>query len=181
MAKNICNLLMIAGTGRNVGKTMLACRLIAQFSHQNVIAIKVSPHFHQQADGQKILFQNPDFVIIEETATGTAKDSSRMLQAGASKVFYIQTRERIIEEPFRKILSMLPENQPVVCESGAMLEFARPALFFLVYKKGESQSKPGLERIDYHPDQKIAFDGEGFDFDFDKIGFENYAWVLKNK
>jgi hypothetical protein len=179
MKKELNNLLMIAGTGRNVGKTMLACRLIAQFSHQNVIAIKVSPHFHQQADGQKILLQSPDFVIIEETTTGISKDSSRMLQAGASKVFYIQTRDRIIEEPFRKILSMLPENQPVICESGAMLEFARPALFFLVYKKGESQSKCGLERIDYHPDQKIAFDGEGFDFDFKKIKFEDYAWVLK--
>jgi len=179
MKKQLNNLLMIAGTGRNVGKTMLACRLIAQFSHQNVIAIKVSPHFHQQADGQKILFQNPDFVIIEETATGTTKDSSRMLQAGAGKVFYIQTRNRIIEEPFRKILAMLPENQPVICESGAMLEFAQPGLFLLVYRKGQTESKPGLERLDYVPDRKIAFDGEGFDLDFDKIGFENHAWVLK--
>ncbi len=179
MKKQLNNLLMIAGTGRNVGKTMLACRLIAQFSHQNVIGIKVSPHFHQQAEGQKILVQKSDFVIIEETATGTSKDSSRMLQAGASKVFYIQTHDRIIEDPFRKILSMLPENQPVICESGTLLEYARPGLFFLVYKKGETQTKPGLNSIDYDPDQKIAFDGEVFDFDFEKIRFENHVWVLK--
>jgi len=31
----------------------------------------------------------------------------------------------------------------------------------------------------FDPDQKIAFDDEGFDFDFEKIGFEDYAWVLK--
>jgi len=29
----------------------------------------------------------------------------------------------------------------------------------------------------FDPDQKIAFDGEGFDFE--KIGFEDHAWVLK--
>jgi hypothetical protein len=49
----------------------------------------------------------------------------------------------------------------------------------VVYKKGGAQAKPGLESIDYNPDQKIAFDGEGFDFDFEKIGFENNSWVLK--
>jgi len=172
---------MIAGTGRNVGKTMLACRLIGQFSHLDVVGIKISPHFHQQTEGQKILVQSPDFMIIEETSASTSKDSSRMLQAGASKVYYIQTNDRIIEEPFQWILSKLPKNQPVICESGALLMFAKPALFFLVYKKGGVQTKPGLNSIDYDPDQKIAFDGEGFDFDFEKIGFENNAWVLKNK
>lgn len=170
---------MIAGTGRNVGKTLLACKLIGQFSHLDVVGIKVSPHFHQQAEGQKILVQSPDFMIIEETSASTLKDSSRMLQAGASKVYYIQTHDRIIGEPFGLILSMLPENQPVICESGALLMFAKPALFFLVYEKGGVQTKPGLERIDYEPNQKIAYDGEGFDFDFHKIGFENNAWLLK--
>jgi hypothetical protein len=135
MIQHLNNLLMIAGTGRNVGKTMLACKLIGQFSHQGVVGIKVSPHFHQQAEGQKILVQNPDFIIIEETSAFTSKDSSRMLQAGASKVYYIQTHDRIIGEPFRIILSMLPENQPVICESGALLMFAKPALFFFFIKK----------------------------------------------
>jgi len=31
----------------------------------------------------------------------------------------------------------------------------------------------------FDPDQKIAFDGEGFDLDFEKIGFKDNAWVLK--
>jgi hypothetical protein len=179
MKKQLNNLLMIAGTGRNVGKTMLACKLIGQFSHQDVVGIKVSPHFHQQAEGQKILVQRPDFMIIEETSASTSKDSSRMLQAGASKVYYIQTHDRIIGEPFRIILSMLPENQPVICESGALLAYAKPALFFLVYKNGGVQTKPGLDSIDYDHDQKIAFDGEGFDFNFEKIRFEDHSWVLK--
>jgi hypothetical protein len=179
MKKSLSNLLIIAGTGRNVGKTKLACKLIGQFSQCEVIGIKASPHYHQQHEGQKVIAQSSDFVIIEEMETGTSKDSSRMLQAGASKTFYIQTYDRNIEEPFRLILSMLPENQPVICESGALLQFAKPALFFLVYQKGQTQVKQGLEKIDYEPDLKIAFDGEAFDFDFEKIGFENNSWVLK--
>ena len=44
---HLANLLIISGSGKNVGKTLLACQIIKHFSRNStVIGLKISPHFH---------------------------------------------------------------------------------------------------------------------------------------
>ena len=83
-------LLLIAGNGRDSGKTTLACLIIQKFStdHQ-IIALKISPHKHRIAAGGKVICDTENLYIAEETNPGTGKDSSRMLQAGAGRSFFI--------------------------------------------------------------------------------------------
>ena len=177
--KKISNLLMIAGTGRKVGKTTFACRIIENIAkNYPVIGIKISPHMHHQDEGQKIIAQSDNYLIIEETSPHTNKDSSRMLRYGASKVYYLQTADRHIEEPFKKILDIIPDNQPVICESGALLNYAKPGLFFVVNRKGQTAFKKGLNRLDYKPDGWVEFDGEGFDLKVMEIQFDARGWWL---
>lgn len=173
------NLLMIAGTGRKVGKTTLACKLIEKISSkQMVTGIKISPHFHYQAERQKVLAQSADYLIMEEINPDTEKDSSRMLRSGASKVYYLQTADRHIEEPFRILLDLIPKNQAIVCESGALLNNAKPGLFILVKRIGQTAYKKGLANLPYFPDRWVTFDGEGFDLDFEKVQFNETGWNL---
>jgi molybdopterin-guanine dinucleotide biosynthesis protein A len=176
----ISNLLMIAGTGRNVGKTTFACNLISHFSkNQNVTAIKISPHLHQQADGQKVIASEADFQIIEETKPSENTDSSRMLNAGASKVYYLQTHDRNIKAPFDILLDLIPKGQPVICESGALVNHAKPGLFLLIKKKGQTAFKKGLDQLRYEPDTWVTFFGDHFSMEPDGFDFDDNRWRLR--
>ena len=90
------NFLLIAGNGRNVGKTFLACKIIRQLSKkQEVIGVKVSPHIHPVNKG-KIIIKKNGFIIIEEDQI-TQKDSSLLLQAGAQKVYFVMAARENLE------------------------------------------------------------------------------------
>jgi len=178
---DLSNLLMIAGTGRKVGKTTLACNLIKQFSkNHDVVGIKISPHMHIQESDQKIIAQTSDYVIIEETNTNAQKDSSRMLRAGANKVYYLQSHDRQIKKPFQILMDLIPKNQAIICESGALLNFAKPGLFLLVKREGQTSFKKGIDQLSYQSDRWVTFDGEGFDMDFDQFQFTTKGWTMKS-
>ncbi|MFP4471893.1 MAG: NTP transferase domain-containing protein [Bacteroidales bacterium] len=180
VSPQICpNLLLIAGTGRKVGKTTLACRLIKKVSkaHQ-VVGIKVSPHMHRQAAGQKVIAETKDYLVIEETNPDNGKDSSRMLRAGARQVFYLQTRDRHIAEPFEILMKLIPESHPVVCESGALLSHARPGLFLLVKREGQTAFKKGVDQLSYKTDHWVVFDGEEFNPSPEEFIFDSDSWKI---
>lgn len=175
----IPNLLMIAGTGRKVGKTTFACLMIHSAAKQgDVVGIKISPHMHHQADGQKVVAQSEKYLIIEETNPETSKDSSRMLRAGASRVYYLQTSDRFIREPFQIILDLIPKKQAVVCESGALLNFAKPGKFVLIKREGQTAFKKGVSDLKYKADRWVTFDGEGFDCGVDQIYYRDSRWNI---
>jgi hypothetical protein len=126
------NLLVVAGTGRNSGKTTLVCRIIEQFSHLGITSIKISPHFHDPSPGLIHISGKPGFEIYEETVSNPIKDSSRMLQSGAAKVYYIQAREESIYEAFSAVCMNLAADQPVICESPSLINYLTPGLFVIM-------------------------------------------------
>jgi molybdopterin-guanine dinucleotide biosynthesis protein A len=173
------NLLMIAGTGRKVGKTTLACKIIQHTSKKhNVVGIKISPHMHGQDDSQKIIAKTSDYLIIEETNFDSDKDSSRMFKAGAKAVYYLQTKDRHIEEPFQILMDIIPKGQPIICESGALLNYAKPSLFLLIKRQGQTSFKKGIDQLPYQPDRWVTFDGEGFDVEPTGIQFDTRGWQV---
>ncbi|WP_423128219.1 hypothetical protein [Gaoshiqia sp. Z1-71] len=142
------NILLIAGAGRNVGKTMLACEIISHLSMSaDVTAIKISSHFHPVEDGQKVIANTKNYHIIEENLH-TEKDSSRMLRAGAKKAFYIQAKENNLQDAW-DILSAEITDCPVVCESGALHKLIKPGLFFFVCGNKVPENKQQI--FAYHP------------------------------
>lgn len=122
------NMLIIRGTGRNIGKTQSACRIIRNLAanHQPV-GVKISSHFHPLSDGMEVLIRTENYVVSQEKST-TDKDSSRMLQSGASRAYYIQSRNEHVMEAYRQLLPRMDSSQPVVVESGGLYDFAEPAI-----------------------------------------------------
>lgn len=176
---SIPNLLLIAGTGRKVGKTTLACRLIGQCSEfQKITAVKISPHLHTQEPGQVIIEQNADFAIIRETNTHSGKDSSRMLQAGAENVYYVQCNDRNLRKPLSILFTLIPDDRPVICESGALLRYVKPGLFLLVKPPDGQSTKKGLEHLAYRPDDWLIFDGQRFNRELASFHFEKGCWRI---
>jgi hypothetical protein len=174
-------LLLIAGTGRNSGKTTLACRIITKYSNtQSIVAMKISPHRHNIEPGGQIWIQNDHICILEETDWGTGKDSSRMLAAGAKRSFFISATEDNLASAVQETLKLVSEDAFMICESGGLRKWVEPGLFLMVSRNGPSVLNSGKrDLIDFEP-VWVHFDGQKFDFDLDRIVIQQNSWKTKS-
>jgi hypothetical protein len=129
----IPNLILIAGTGTKSGKTTMACRIIEQFHHLGIAAIKISPHFHETTNGLKTIEEEPGrYAIYEETNSDSNKDTSRMLSAGAKRVYFAKVLDDRLLFVFNQIKDLIPDGTPIVCESPALRNFVEPGIFVIM-------------------------------------------------
>jgi hypothetical protein len=166
------NMLVIAGTNRNVGKTTLACSIIRQISQtQPVAAVKITPHFHADCSSCQMLYAAEGLQITKELSTQTNKDSSLMLAAGAIEVYYVQTKDDKLPFVIDFLRKQIPESLPVVCESAAIRNFIIPGKFILL-----SGNKIPLKNLD-----KISLADvhlQSFNFDALQFAFSSSGWQI---
>lgn len=173
-------LLLIAGTGRDSGKTTLACALIQKFSpSKSVIAIKITPHFHKNVGSGNVLCNTNELFITEETDSSTGKDSSRMLKAGAHHSFFVMTTDEHLVLAFLKIRELIPTDSLIICESGGLRQYVEPGLFLMMNRKGTETIKPLSGKLLALADRVITFDCEKIGLDPDRIEIKDNQWTLK--
>lgn len=166
-------LLLVSGSGRNCGKTTLACKIIASITKTiTVYALKISPHFHQMSEKQELLLKQKDYSIFRETDMNSTKDSSRMLKAGARESLYLQCEDHVVQKAFQQLLKFIPEDAPVICESGSLAKSIQPGLH-LFAGNGNKNSKHQESA-----DRLVHFDGEAFDLNIDQVSFIDGKWNL---
>ena len=169
------NLLLIAGNGRNVGKTYLACSIISHLSKSHgVIGIKISSHFHPVSADSRIIAKAENYLVTEEMSI-THKDSSLMLQSGAKKVFFIMAGEKGLKEGFEIIRNDI-SNHPVVCESGGLHQYITPGLFLFV-----SKTKIEREKRKYliHNPVMVYNESNHLNFDVNSVSFDKNRIFIK--
>jgi len=170
-------LLLIAGTGRNSGKTMLACSIIDKFSGtRTIVAIKISPHRHNIEPNGEVLFRNDHICILEETELGTGKDSSRMLAAGAKRSFFISATEDNLVKAIQQTIKLVSVDAFMICESGGLRKWVEPDLFLMVSRNGPSVENANLNDLIDFEHIWIQFDGQKFDFNTDRIIIQQNCW-----
>jgi hypothetical protein len=128
----ISNLLLIVGTGTKSGKTSFACRIIKQFHDLRIVAVKITPHFHETTTGLISRSEKEGYSIYEETNRETSKDTSRMLKAGADKVYFAKVWDDQLLNVFNEILGSIPAGTPIICESPALRNFIEPGIFVIM-------------------------------------------------
>lgn len=176
---NVSNLLLIAGTGRNVGKTTLACQLIQKFAGKfDITGIKISPHFYQTGKNTKIIVRNKNYVLMEETNKLSDKDSARMLKAGASNVYFVQAADFYLRKVMEDVLHIVGYEKPIVCESGGLIKFVRPGIFLMLGRHDVSQKKKSVYHYEMLTDRWLSFDGKEFDINLNRIKFSDNSWQL---
>ncbi len=170
-------LLLLAGNGRDSGKTTLACLIIQKFSvdHQ-IIALKISPHKHRIATSGKVIWDQENLYIAEETDAGTGKDSTRMLQAGARRSFFICSTEDQLPVAMDKILEFTDDHALLICESGGIRRFAEPGLFFIVGLAGKEDIKPDTQKLLQFHNIWVTFDGRNFNLNLNEIVIHHNNW-----
>ena len=152
-------ILLISGSGQNTGKTTFACKIIEQNKEKQIVAIKISPHFHT-VENCKLLFSESSFQIYQEQNLDGKKDSSKMLIAGAKKVFYIQATDKSLGLAYKKVSELINENSFVVCESGGLRDIIKPAVFIFIKNIDESKIKEKAKHLIPLADGILIFDGK---------------------
>jgi hypothetical protein len=163
------NLLLIAGTGNKSGKTTLACMVIEQFKGYGITGIKITPHFHETTPGLILLNEKPGYSVYEETNPDSAKDTSRMLKAGAAKVFFAKVTDADLLTAFKEILNHIPPGIPIVCESPALRFFIDPGLFIIMRSETSNNKNINellkLPHVMFHIDDLTGIKTLPLDFD----------------
>ncbi len=176
MDKKWANILLVAGSGRNVGKTTFICQLLDSIKEMNPIAIKISPHFHEPTEGLKLLSEDKNYQIFEETQKDKPKDSSRYLKHGAKKSIYIQSQDEHLLEVFIALFPFLDAESPVLIESASLHKYVHGGLFLFIYND-EKETKPATKANLRIADIVIQSDGKKFTIKSNQIKFEN-EWKI---
>ncbi|MBS2210887.1 hypothetical protein KEM09_05725 [Carboxylicivirga mesophila] len=178
--KQYPNILMVAGNGRNVGKTLLSCRIIKHLAEStDVYAVKISSHFHSLDNEAHIITCTDDFCIVKETLD-TRKDSSRMLRAGAKEVLYVQCKNQNLPQMFDNLQAFLTIDKPVIIETGGLYNYINPHTLYYIKGEDSSKQKPmrdGNNIIMLSPDEALAFNVETIFSDGPQFKIRNYEKV----
>ena len=124
-------MLLVAGNGRNSGKTLLTCRIISQFAGDAITGIKISHYYHEPSPGLSHISSGEGYLLYEEHGRGE-KDSELMLGSGASRVYFVMVREGFLEPAVRQLLDIIPQGAPIVCEAQSLIYILEPGVFVIM-------------------------------------------------
>ena len=137
---SVPEMIMIGGNSRNSGKTAMACNCITKLSATHeVIGLKVTSVRPGEEDMHGNHSENltDNFTIFEEKSPESQKDTSKMLKAGASHVYYIRAEEIFIQQAVLHFLSKYINKQIIVCESRSLRGIITPGLFLMMMRLPE--------------------------------------------
>jgi len=174
------NILSISGEGRNVGKTLLACDIIAKFSRKaDIVGVKITPHLHKNVGAAELIESREGLLIHKETDTGASKDTSRMLAAGAVEAYLIQLSDDKFVEALSFIEKKTGRNSLIICESGRLPARIQAGISLFIRQLNcqvcELEKKIPLSDID----RVVSYTVNSFDIDLNLIEIVNGSWKLK--
>lgn len=130
------HLLIIGGSGRNVGKTTLALAIIQKVAPLiPVIGLKVSTFKtgDEKFHGNHTNIPVDNYRINIETGVNPLKDTAKMIDAGAHQAFFIETTDNNVNSAYADFSSSFNSHgYPVVCESQSLRRYVKPGLFILL-------------------------------------------------
>lgn len=146
-------MILLGAAGRNLGKTELAVRLIAQYAKTTaVVGVKVvtiSNHSDvcpRGGHGCGICSGfNGSYEIKEELEFGL-KDTQKFLTAGANVSFLVRTTKDGLLDALTDLLSRIPEKAVIVCESNQVRTVLKPGCFIML-ESSDNTRKPSASLV----------------------------------
>lgn len=126
--------ILIGGQTRSVGKTSVVAGLIAALPGLNWTAFKITQYGHGicSKDGAACDCATTDhaWALSEERSAAGDSDTSRFLQAGAKRVWWVRTEQGRLAEAMPAVRRRLAEAENAILESNSIVKFIRPDLYF---------------------------------------------------
>ncbi len=179
------NMLLIGAAGRDAGKTVFACELVRRFREDAVIAAKVTAIDDQGGACPRggagcgvCASLKEDYCITEETNSTGAKDTQRLLAAGADRVLWMRVLKKRLPSGAEALLNQLGGAVPIICESNSLRHVVQPGLFVMLQHQNATTRKDSAQQVYACADAVVYTDGTRFQFDFDRIVFAHNSWQL---
>ncbi len=178
------NFIIIGAAGRNVGKTEFACELIANYAEQeNVIGVKVTTI--KEKDGQcprggegcgVCSSLKGNYSITEEFTGSEEKDTVRMLNAGATKVYWLRVLKDHLLEGITELLTKLPNTACVICESNSSRLVLESGVFIVIKEKKVDTIKQSCKNVIQYADKIIEFGNNKWSVQPTDFKFNHGKW-----
>jgi molybdenum cofactor guanylyltransferase len=185
----LSGMLMIGSSGTNVGKTELACALLGKFGKEHdIVGIKVTTI--REKDGQcprggegcgVCSSLEGNFCITEETNKFSGKDTSRLLKAGAGRVFWIRVLKEHLAEGMNAMLDVIGHEAISICESNSLRQVVEPGLFLIVSNSSSNTWKKTAQQVREYADKIVTSKSSGFDSVIERIKLIDGKWTLSEK
>lgn len=180
-------MLMIGSAGRNAGKTALACEVIKKFCKStDIIGVKVTTIKAKNGKCPRggrgcgvCSSLDGDFCITEELKKNSSKDTSKLLAAGAHRVFWLRVMRSHLEQGLTALLSVIGSDAISVCESNSLRHVVEPGLFLMITAPNLKRWKDSARNVRRYVDKVVASDGSSFDFDIDEIKLTKHRWQIE--
>lgn len=152
-------LIVVGGHTRSIGKTQLVCDLIAAMPETEFIAGKITQYGHgvcaQNGEHCGCAPEEHSSAFDWETDAASGTDSSRFLGAGATRAFWLRTKQGYLAEGLpllREALAILRRTEDkapvnVLIESNSLLQFLKPALYVAVLDPSKEDFKPTAQAL----------------------------------
>lgn len=179
------SMLMIGGSGRNVGKTTLICAIIRKFAPTTpLIGLKVTSIRHGEEDfhGHHDDPLSETFRIFEETDQASEKDTAKMLKAGARKVYFIQTTDEQMPLAMDAFFKLVGQQSTIICETRSLRRFIKPGLFILITDPAHTDFKARSAEFESVADLHILFDAQHrtMELQAERIALDAGTWHLQD-
>lgn len=182
-------MLMIGATGRNAGKTELACRIIRRHATAAPIAaLKVTtveradgtcPHGDESCGACSTLAES--WCVTRELDADSHKDTSRLLASGAREAYWMRVTREALRDGAAGLLAHAPTGWASVCESNSLSRVVEPGLFLQVQAANERTIKPSALAVASLADRVVVSDGLDFDLSLDRISLLDGQWALQRE
>ncbi len=177
-------MLMIGSAGINTGKTALACEVIKKFCKStSITGVKVTTI--KAKDGKcprggrgcgVCSSLDGDFCITEELKRNSSKDTSRLLAAGAQKVFWLRVMRSHLEQGLTALLNIMGSHAISICESNSLRHVVEPGLFLMVTTPNLKKWKTSAKNVRRYVDKVMVSDGNSFNSDIAEIKLTQRRW-----
>jgi molybdopterin-guanine dinucleotide biosynthesis protein A len=133
--------LIVGAAARKAGKTEFACAVIKEFQRRHVVVgVKVTAIRDGESTcplggegcGVCAALEGDFDIIAEETGGQPGKDTARMLESGASRVFWVRCRRQRIHAALTALVPRIGPGVLVVAESNSLARAIEPDLFLMV-------------------------------------------------
>ncbi|NQU64906.1 MAG: molybdenum cofactor guanylyltransferase [SAR324 cluster bacterium] len=180
----IPNILIIGSTGRNTGKTEFACELIRKYRDQGtVIGVKITAIDEEGSacprggDGCGVCSSfTGKYSVTEERGGPAGKDTVRMLEAGAHKVYWLRVKKRHLQEGVSALTQLFAESDCVICESNSSRQVLEPGFFMVMREEGSRVIKKTCRDVIKYADKVVTFHGFGWDISPGDVNFIEGKW-----
>ncbi len=180
------HMLLIGSAGRNSGKTTFACALIERLSGAHaLVAAKVTTIQDREevcprgGEGCGVCADFEDACsITEEQVRGGAKDTQRLLGAGARAVYWLRVRREHLAEGAAALMERIGPDVPIICESNSLRRVLAPGCFLLFRHADTTTIKASARAVLSFVDRTVLWDGACFDLDVADVTWSHNRWRI---